>query len=177
MSVIFMVVCSNRFVEERGLMMIQIGRSAFMLLTCFGLGSVAALAKPNFAGDWKLNASKSEFGQFPAPASMVQKNTHEDPSLKVSVKMSTDNGDFNWESSYRTDGTETVNQFGPSEMKSKTVWDGDTLVINTKGQFGDNPVTMLDKWELSTDGKTITIRRHWSSSRGDMDQKIVLEKQ
>ena len=138
---------------------------------------MAAQAKPNFAGDWKLNAAKSEFGQFPAPSSMTQKITHEDPSLKISVKMSTDNGDMNWEANYKTDGTETSNQFGPNEMKSKTTWDGDTLVINTKGQFGDNEMTMQDKWTLSADGKTLTVVRHWSSSMGDMDQKMVLEKQ
>lgn len=157
--------------------MIRMLRNTFVLAAFLGLAGLAAQAKPNFAGDWKLNATKSDFGQFPAPSSMSQKITHEDPSLKIAVKMSTDNGDFDWEANYKTDGTETVNQFGPNESKSKSVWEADTLVIDTKGQFGDNEFKMQDKWELSPDGKTITIRRHWSSSQGEMDQKIVLEKQ
>lgn len=143
----------------------------------FVLAAAAAQPKVNFAGDWKLNVSKSDFGAFPAPTAMSQKNTHEEPSLKVAVKMSTDSGDFDFESSYRTDGTETSNQFGPNEMKSKASWEGDVLVINTKGNFGDTEVTMVDKWTLSADSKTLTIQRHWASSRGEMDQKLVLEKQ
>ncbi|MGO9242477.1 MAG: hypothetical protein ACLQBJ_16860 [Bryobacteraceae bacterium] len=150
---------------------------AFVLTACLGLSVLAAQAKPNFAGDWKLNATKSDFGQFPAPSSMTEKITHEEPSLKIAVKMSTDNGDLDFEASYKTDGTETSNQFGPNEMKSKGAWEGDTLVINTTGQFGDNAMTMKDKWELSADGKTLTIRRHWASNMGEMDQTIVLEKQ
>jgi len=93
------------------------------------------------------------------------------------VKMSTDNGDMDFESSYKTDGTETSNQFGPNEMKSKAAWEGDTLVINTTGQFGDNAMTFKDKWELSADGKTLTVKRHWSSNMGEMDQTLVLDKQ
>lgn len=146
-------------------------------MACFALAATAAQAKVSFAGDWKLAVAKSDFGQFPAPSAMSQKNTHEEPSLKVVVKMSTDNGDFDWESAYKTDGTETTNQFGPNEMKSKAAWEGDVLVINTKGSFGDAEVTMVDKWTLSADGKTLTIQRHWASSRGEMDQKLVLEKQ
>lgn len=152
-------------------------RLSLRILTLFTLFTLSAFAKPNFAGDWKMNASKSEFGQFPAPSAMTQKVTHEDPSLKVASKMSTDNGDMEFESTYTTDGRECTNQFGPNPMKSTLKWDGDTLVIDTKGQFGDNDFTLQDKWDLSTDGKTLTLRRHWASSRGEMDQKIVFEKQ
>jgi hypothetical protein len=142
----------------------------------FGLTALAAYTKPNFTGDWKLNTAKSDFGQFPAPSSMTQKVTHDDPSLKAAVKMATDNGDFEFESTYSTDGKETTNTFGPNEMKSVAKWEGDTLTIQTKGQFGDSEVTIQDKWALSEDGKTITIQRHFASSQGEMDQKIVLEK-
>ncbi len=160
-----------------------VGRGSFMsrfairILTLAALLAAAACAKPNFAGDWKMNASRSEFGQFPAPSALTQKITHEDPSLKVASKMSTDNGDFEFESVYTTDGKECTNQFGPNPVKSTLKWDAETLVIDSKGQFGDNDFTMQDKWDLSEDGKTLTLRRHWSSSRGEMDQKIVFDKQ
>ena len=152
-------------------------RFAIRILSLITLVTLSAFAKPNFAGDWKMNASRSDFGQFPAPSAMTQKVTHEEPSLKVASKMSTDNGDFEFESVYTTDGKECTNQFGPNPMKSTLKWDGDTLVIDTKGQFGDNEFTMQDKWDLADEGKTLTLRRHWSSSRGEMDQKINFEKQ
>jgi hypothetical protein len=144
------------------------------------IGTVLSLtlaAKPNFGGDWKLIPAKSDFGPFPGLSAMTQKVTHQDPSLKTASKMSSDNGDFEFEASYSTDGKETTNQFGPSSMKSTGKWEGDTLVIDSKGQFGDNEMTMKDKWVLSEDGKTLTLSRHWSSSRGEADQKLVFEKQ
>lgn len=148
---------------------------AGLLLT--GLATLSAYGKPSFTGDWKLNSAKSEFGQFPAPSSMSQKVTHDDPALKVATKMATDNGDFDFESTYSTDGKETSNSFGPNPMKSVAQWEGEVLTIQTKGQFGDNEVTIKDKWTLSEDGKTITIQRHFASAMGEMDQKLTLEKQ
>ena len=142
----------------------------------FGLATLSAYAKPNFTGDWKLVAAKSDFGQFPPPSAMSQKVTHEDPSLKSATKMATDNGDFDFESTYSTDGKETTNAFGPSEMKSVAKWEGETLSIQTKGQFGDSEVTILDKWDISADGKTLTVSRKFTSSQGEMIQKLVLEK-
>jgi hypothetical protein len=146
-------------------------------LGCVVWLSVAAQAKPNFTGEWKLNSSKSDFGPFPAPSAMTQKQTHDEPALKVQTTMVTDNGEFSWDSTYKTDDSETINRFGPNEMKSKAVWQNDTLTITTKGQFGANEITMEDKWDLSEDGKTITIRRHMASSQGELDQKLILEKQ
>ena len=146
------------------------------LLLC-GIAALTAAAKPNFTGDWKLNTAKSDFGQFPAPSSMSQKATHDEPALKVATKMATDGGDFDFESTYSTDGKETTNNFGPNAMKSVAKWEGDVLSIQTKGSFGDAEVTILDKWELSADGKSITIKRHFASSQGELDQKLVLDKQ
>jgi hypothetical protein len=139
--------------------------------------AATAAAKPNLSGDWKLNSSKSDFGQMPPPSSMTQKVVHEDPSLKVAVKQSSEMGDMDFESTYTTDGKESTNTFMNNPTKSVVKWDGDTLAIETKGKFGDNDFTMLDKWTLSGDGKVLTINRHFSSSFGEGDQKLVLEKQ
>lgn len=85
---------------------------------------------------WKLNSAKSEFGEFPGPSNMTQTAKHEDPSLKVATKMATDNGDMDFDSTYSTDGKETTNAFGTPATKSVAKWEGDTLTIQTKGQFG-----------------------------------------
>jgi len=139
--------------------------------------ALPALAKPNFSGDWKVNVSKSEFGQMPAPSSMTGKITHQDPSLKVAIKQSGERGEFEYEMSYSTDGKETTNEIRDNTMKSTAKWDGDVLVIDTKGSFGGNDVTIQDKMSLSADGKTLTLKRHFSSSMGEADQALILEKQ
>ena len=137
----------------------------------------ASAATPNLTGDWKLNLSKSDMGQMPPPSSMTQKITHEDPKLKVAVKQSSDMGDFDWEANYTTDGKECVNTIRDNEAKSVVKWDGDALLFETKGKFGDNDFSMKDKWTLSADGKVLTVERHISSGFGEGDQKLIFEKQ
>ena len=140
--------------------------------------SAAFAASPDLSGNWKLNASKSEFGQFPAPSSMTQKVTHAEPKLTVALKMTSDMGDVDLTANYTTDGKECTNTgFGGGETKSTVKWDGEALLMETKGSFGDNAYTMKDKWTISEDGKVLTIVRHFSSGMGDLDQKIILEKQ
>ncbi|MBE0657877.1 MAG: hypothetical protein IH602_09315 [Bryobacteraceae bacterium] len=138
-------------------------------------GSVAA--KPNFTGDWKLNAAKSSFGDFPAPSSMTLKIAHEEPGLKVATAMVSEYGDWNTEAAYTTDGKECVNKMREAESKSVLKWEADALAINTKAEFGGNPMTIDDKWSLSEDGKTLTIERKFSSDRGELIQKVVMDKQ
>jgi hypothetical protein len=67
--------------------------------------------------------------------------------------MSTDNGDFDFEASYTTDGKECTNRFGPGEVKSILKWDGDALVVESKGSFGENDWTMKDRWNLAGDSR------------------------
>jgi hypothetical protein len=152
-------------------------RLAILAAAILLLAVLAGAASPNLSGDWKLNVSKSDLGQMPPPSSMTQKVTHEDPKLKVAVKQSGDMGDMEWEASYTTDGKESVNTIRDSESKSIVKWDGDALTFDTKGKFGDNDFTMKDKWTLSSDGKLLTIERHFSSSYGEGDQKLIFEKQ
>jgi hypothetical protein len=73
---------------------------AVMLLSCAAI----AFAAPNFSGEWKMNSSKSDFGQWPPPSSIVQKITHEEPSIKVASAWSGDQGDMTMDLAYTTDG-------------------------------------------------------------------------
>jgi hypothetical protein len=114
---------------------------------------------------------------MPAPNSMTGKITHEDPALKVAIKQSSERGDFEYEVSYSTDGKETTNEVRGNPMKSIAKWDADVLVIDTKASSNGNDFTILDKMSLSPDGKILTLKRHFSSSRGELDQTLVLEKQ
>ena len=147
-----------------------------MILAVLALAALPVLAKPNFSGNWKLNVSKSSFGQMPAPASMTNKITHEDPKLTSHVKQSGERGDFEFDSNYTTDGKECSNDMFGNPVKSTLKWDGDTLSIDAKGKFGDNDFSIEDKWTLSDDGKTLTIVRLFKSSMGEGEQKLVFEK-
>jgi hypothetical protein len=153
-------------------------RPAFLL---FAMGAVVAAgqayAKPNFSGEWKMNASKSEFGPMPAPSSRTDKIAHADPDLKVTSTAATPQGDMTLDLKYTTDGKESTNEIRGNPMKSAASWDGDALVIKTKASFQGNDVTLADRWTLSEDGKTLTVSRHITAPQGEFDQKTVFEKQ
>jgi hypothetical protein len=152
-------------------------RAVITAIAALSLIAGAAIAKPSFTGDWKMNASKSSFGEFPAPSSLTMKIGHEDPNLKVTTTMTGDFGEFTWDAAYTTDGKECTNTMRDNESKSVLKWEGDTLLINTKGSFGGNEMTISDKWVLSEDSKTLTVERKFASSQGEMTQKIAMEKQ
>jgi hypothetical protein len=70
---------------------------------------------------------------------------HTSIELKIAPEMVADNGAFEFESIRSTHGKETADTFDPNQMKSVAKWEGDTLVIQTKGSFGDNEVVIGDK--------------------------------
>ena len=152
-------------------------RRVFPIVTLLALAALPALAKPNFSGNWKLNVSKSSFGQMPAPDSATYKIAHDDPKLKSSVKQSGQMGEMEFESNYTTDGKESTNEMFGQPIKSTVKWDGDALVIDSTGKFGDNEFSMHAKWTLSEDGKTLTVAQTFKSAMGEGEQKLVLDKQ
>jgi hypothetical protein len=150
--------------------------SSVLFTLAFGL--LQAQAKTDFSGTWKLNSGKSDFGQMPAPDSITQKITHADPSLKANVASTGGmQGDMTYELSYTTDGKECVNHIGEGELKSTLKWDGDDLVVDSKGAFGGTEFTAKARWNLSSDGKTLTVTQHFSSAMGEGDVKEVFDKQ
>ena len=146
-------------------------------LLLFAASAVAFAATPDLTGTWKLNTSKSEFGQFPAPNSMTQKITHAEPKLTVENNMSGPQGDIAFTANYSTDGKETTNSMMGNDMKSKAVWDGKVLVITSAGNFGGADVKVTNKYSLSEDRKTLTNLMNISAPQGDFELTYVLVKQ
>jgi hypothetical protein len=153
-------------------------KRVFAILAVIVLAALPALAKPNFTGDWKLNTSKSNFGEAPAPDSWTYKIDHADPKVTSVAKTSGPMGEFEMKSACTTDSKECTNEgFQGSPIKSVMKWDGDTLVNDAKGQFGEMDFTMNQKWTLSADGKTLTIVQTTSTSMGEFTQTLVFDKQ
>ena len=146
-------------------------------LICF---ATVAMAKPNFTGSWKINASKSKStGDFPLPQKFDRKIAHADPSLQVSTTQSGFQGgaDRTTELKYTTDGKEVVNQLPNGEAKGTAKWDGDVLVVESTRKFQDNEIKQVERWSLSADGKTLEIENKISGGFGDFEMKYVLDKQ
>jgi hypothetical protein len=138
----------------------------------------ASGAKPNYTGTWKLNVSKSDFGPIPGPDTRTDVIEHDDPVLKVSTAQDGGpQGKQEFTLNLTTDGKEATNTPGGLEVKSTGGWEANNLVVNTKLKFQDNDVAIKTTWQLSEDGKTLTQSAHLTTPMGELDQKMVFEKQ
>jgi len=150
-------------------------RSALLVAAMSTL--VPGADKPNFSGDWTMDAGKSEFGPMPAPAAMTRKIDHSDPGLTVTqVTTGGPQGDQTVNMKYSTDGKETVNQFMGNDVKAKATWEGNTLVIAMTADFAGNEIKLTNKWTLSDDGRTLTDASHIALPQGEFDMTYVLTK-
>jgi hypothetical protein len=156
----------------------MIRKSILLGFTLALLSSVAvAQQKPDFSGTWKLNVAKSDFGALPGPDSRTDVITHKEPSLTDEVTSEGAQGKQQYTVKYTTDGKEATNQIGGREVKSALKWEASTLLIDSKLLYNETEVNAQFKWSLSADGKTLTINAHYTSSLGETDQKIIMEKE
>lgn len=150
----------------------------FCLAVVLALAAGAGFAqeKPNFSGEWTLNAAKSDFGPFPAPAKFIRKIAHEEPNLHTVTTQAGERGEFTTELRYTTDGKESVNTIRGQQIKGVAKWDGSALVIESKRTFQDTELTITEKWRLSEDKKTLSIDTHIAGPQGEADLKFVLDR-
>ncbi|MGH9664650.1 MAG: hypothetical protein ACRD9L_09530 [Bryobacteraceae bacterium] len=152
-------------------------RLSFSALAILIFGAISsAQAKPNFSGEWKFDAAKSDFGPMPVPAVFTRAITHTDPKLHIVTTQSGPQGERTTESDYQTDGKEIVHKVGDREVKSTAAWEGDTLGITTKIDVEGGQVVMQEKWTLSEDGKTLTSLLHANTPQGELEIKVVMNK-
>ena len=151
-------------------------KPALVLLVSLATLSTA-LGAPNLSGNWKLNLDKSDFGPLPAPFGLTERIEHNEPTLVVHWDYSGAQGDMSGKLSYKTGGSKNTNLVGDMEMTSTATWEGDSLKHKSVGMMQGMEIEFSDTWSLSGDGKTITISRFISSSMGDANQTLILEKQ
>src|SRR5262249_29192956 len=63
------------------------------------------------------------------------------------------------------------------DIKSTAKWDGPNLVVDSKLKFQDQDVSIKTVWALSDDGRTLTQSAHIESPLGELDQKVIYDKQ
>jgi hypothetical protein len=141
-------------------------------------GMALAADKPNFSGDWKLNAAKSNFGAVPAPATYTRKVIHAEPSITIeNAQTGTPMGDQHDTRTYTTDGKEVSYQANGADVKAAITWDGNALLINSKASIQGMDILIKDTITLADDGKTMTDAVHVASPQGDIDLALVFDKQ
>lgn len=149
---------------------------ALCALSVLAAVPAGAWEKPNYSGEWKMNAEKSDFGPVPVPEKMERKITHEDPSLKYTSVQAGQQGEVTTEMAYTTDGKPSTNKTPRGEVTGIASWDGDVLTIASKREVQGMEITQNERWMLSEDGKVLTINNKISTPQGDFEIKVVMDK-
>jgi hypothetical protein len=144
--------------------------------------ATVASAQPkaaDFNGQWELNVAKSDFGpmaqQAPTKASMTV--TQSPASIKLVQAVTTAAGDQNQTQELALDGQDhTAPGMDGQPATSSAKLDGDAVVVNTKMTREGTDITMVSRWTLSPDGKTLTVARDIVTPMGPLAMKLVYDK-
>jgi len=168
--------------------------------------AVSAAAPANFAGTWALDKSKSD-GLPPQAANIAgltlvvtqdaQQITIDSKTAMASQDAAAAGGPGQGggrgrgmgmfpSASYKLDGTETTadnpgGRGGTSTFKAQWKDGGKTLELKRVSKFNfqgnDVTATTTEDWTLSSDGKTLTVKRTSESPRGTQSSTLVFNKQ
>ncbi len=133
---------------------------------------------PNFSGQWKLNLDQSNFGPVGKPDSAGYRIQHNGANLQLDYTV--DGKTVHAE--VTTDGQEQVTDSTPDyEILTRAYWAGPVLVFEARDKarpaHESRGYKWTSRWNLSDDGKTLAILKHFTTPQGEFDQKLVFEKQ
>lgn len=142
------------------------------------LFSVLAFAEPNLTGTWKLDPTRSRFGDLPLPEKLVSKIEHKGSTLRVSTEQSGGMAPGKAEYRYDTSGKESVNKIRSNEIRSVLRWEGETLLFSHELAYqGTEKIEMRDQWRVSADGAELTQIRKVKTPGGELETVTVLIRQ
>lgn len=151
------------------------------LMLFLAVGARAQDGRPNFSGTWTLDVVKSDFGPSPPPESLVIVIEHNEPNIKTKATQKGPQGETTNERNLTTDGKENPNKvrtmMGEQDVKSTSKWDSRKLATAYKLDIQGMVVEVSESWELSDEGKVLTVVRDLKTPQGDFAQKMVFSKQ
>ena len=140
-----------------------------VLFLCF-----AADADREFAGTWIFDAERSETRALAAPPDGMVRIQHSGSVIKL---IPITGGASGPTLHVTTDQKSTKLKVGGSVLNSMAKWEGSALLINTIVSRADGNATVMERWRLSRDGKTLTIRRQIVDRRGESEATLVYERE
>jgi hypothetical protein len=121
-------------------------------------GTVLAVGKPDFSGNWKLDPLMSRFDLgIPAPKSRTLIIEHHEPKVHIEIKTETKEGTQDQMFDLTTDGIEAKQTGGSSNASA--YWDDidDTRLVLTIKQQTANGTVVTSRWmKIGSQGKMLT---------------------
>jgi len=119
--------------------------------------------KPDFSGQWTINAAKSDYGRMPKPKTYVEVIEQKEPSFTVTTTTEDQRGPSTMFLKLTTDDRDCINEVNGNEFHSKSHWEGAKLVTTVTGDRG---LSMVEVRSLSADGKTQTVETYMGQRGG-----------
>jgi hypothetical protein len=136
--------------------------------------SIAA-DKPNFAGDWKMNLTKSNYGPFPPPISVTRNLSLTLTELTIVDDQQGGGGAGKTIRKYTLDGKPSTFEINGASLVGTAVRDGDAIIVTTSVESAG--LSFKDRMSLSADSKELTSKVQISSGQGDAEVSVVFDRQ
>jgi hypothetical protein len=132
--------------------------------------------KPDLNGVWKMDPARSDFGAGPVSESRLDRIGIDGVNLKDTITQKLRrSAESTYDMLYTIDGKECTNHVGRNLVKSTARWEGHELAIDSQ-VFALRQAAIQDRWSVSADGRTITLRRHMTGAVS-ADQTLVFDRQ
>ncbi len=155
--------------------------TGFLLIGCIGLCQEpppAPVAHTDFSGRWRMQKEKSDFARFKMPDIVVRIIDQRGDTMNVHTVQTTGERTSTIDATYLTDGSPCKNVINNRDASSKAFWDGPVLVINTDMKTSKNQDEQIeDRYELSSDGQTLTMTSHVVTEKGDVTMHMVCNRE
>lgn len=178
----------------------------FAFVCLFAISATAQTKKADYSGEWMLDASKSNLGERSRIEAMTMKVTQSEKELKVETAtkraappegapaggggnrggagggMRGGFGGGDGATVYSLEGKETTAEGAMGgQAKLKANFEKDAKLNLSRTQTIDSPngqatISIKETWELSADGKTLTVKRDVESPRGTNSTEMVFTK-
>jgi hypothetical protein len=117
---------------------------------------------------------KSDFARATMPDMIIRVVDQRGTTMNVHTIQTTRTKTNTADVIYFTDGSEATNIINGHDSLSKAFWDGPALMIRTSIKLSNGEEEMvLDRWELSDDGQTLTTTSRITTTKGGTELKLV----
>ncbi len=154
-----------------------------LLLVMTAAVMIASLAgqapeAPSFAGTWKADVAKSDFGSLGKPKSFIRTISHDDLRLTIAADFVDEKGrDQTGELRLSLDGEESVNEIGGTQVRGRAHRLGRHIYVETVREVEGVTAVIYELWSLSSAGRTLTVEGAVATAMGDEDLFVVLNRQ
>lgn len=145
------------------------------LLTCL---PVRAQQKPDFTGEWVLNKAKTQL-QFPDITAIDRGSMEIEREgtvfkFKRVFVIGLEKDIFSYE--LTADGKETTTKEGKRKIVSKSYWEGDALVYDTKIDAPGGDATNVVYYRLKEDGQVLEAEEHFRGPNHKHDNVWIFDR-